>query len=103
MVVERGEELPGRLSQHRGGLRVVDALDEDLVRTHLRRLRNDRPGDHRPSRVRARVGETAPGSADRVLRDLRQRGSIDYEVVSRRSSLYRVLATGRVEQVEMWE
>lgn len=30
----------------------------------------------------------APASADRVLRDLRQRGVIDYENVSRRESVY---------------
>ncbi len=32
----------------------------------------------------------APGSADRILRDLRQRGAVRYSVVSRRESLYRV-------------
>lgn len=39
--------------------------------------------------VTTKVGVTAPGSADRVLRDLRQRGLIDYEVVNRAKSLYR--------------
>jgi len=34
----------------------------------------------------------APGSPDRILRDLRQRGVIDYVVVSRAKSLYRVEA-----------
>jgi cytochrome c551/c552 len=34
----------------------------------------------------------APGSPDRVLRDLRQRGECDYEVVSRRASRYRVIS-----------
>lgn len=38
------------------------------------------------------VGTVAPGSADRVLRDLRQRGAIEYVVVSRAGSLYRVNA-----------
>lgn len=33
----------------------------------------------------------APGSPDRVLRDLRKRGVISYEVVSRSRSLYRAL------------
>ena len=33
---------------------------------------------------------TAPGSADRILRDLRKAGVVDYEVVSRSKSLYRV-------------
>lgn len=31
----------------------------------------------------------APGSADRILRDLRQRGRISYELVSRSQSRYR--------------
>ena len=33
----------------------------------------------------------APASADRILRDLRKRGVIDYEVINRRASFYRVL------------
>ena len=45
------------------------------------------------SELRAHVakecGATAPASADRILRDLRQRGTIDYEV-DRAASLYRV-------------
>jgi hypothetical protein len=42
------------------------------------------------SYVRAKT-TVAPGSPDRILRDLRQQGEIDYEVVSRSKSLYRVL------------
>jgi hypothetical protein len=33
---------------------------------------------------------TAPASADRILRDLRQRGLIGYRVVNRRQSMYEV-------------
>lgn len=33
----------------------------------------------------------APASADRVLRDLRRAGLLDYEVIDRRKSLYRLL------------
>ena len=33
----------------------------------------------------------APSSPDRVMRDLRQRGKINYELVSRPKSLYRAL------------
>jgi hypothetical protein len=36
------------------------------------------------------VGAVAPASADRILRDLRQRGVVDYVVVSRSGSLYLV-------------
>src|SRR4030095_3103600 len=38
------------------------------------------------------TGSTAPGSADRILRDLRKRGIVDYVVVSRRESFYRVVS-----------
>lgn len=46
--------------------------------------------------LRRYVGEqlaepSAPASADRILRDLRQRGVVTYEVVDRRASLYRLL------------
>jgi hypothetical protein len=34
------------------------------------------------------VAPGAPGSPDRILRDLRQRGFISYEVVNRAASLY---------------
>lgn len=35
---------------------------------------------------------TAPGSADRILRDLRRAGVVDYRVVNRAQSLYRVVS-----------
>ena len=38
--------------------------------------------------VSQKVGLCAPGSADRVLRDLRQRGAIDYVCISRSESRY---------------
>ncbi len=34
--------------------------------------------------------ECAPGSVDRILRALRKSGQIDYEVISRRKSHYRI-------------
>jgi len=37
------------------------------------------------------TGVTAPGSPDRVLRDLRQKHVLDYRVISRSESLYEVL------------
>jgi hypothetical protein len=36
-------------------------------------------------------GYVAPASPDRILRDLRQKGVIDYRVVNRRQSLYMAL------------
>lgn len=38
--------------------------------------------------VAATCGETAPASADRILRALRRDGVVAYEVLSRRESLY---------------
>jgi len=37
------------------------------------------------------VSKVAPGSADRVLRDLRQKGVVDYVVVNRAQSRYRIV------------
>jgi hypothetical protein len=37
------------------------------------------------------TGIAAPASSDRILRDLRQRKLVDYEVISRRESLYQVI------------
>lgn len=45
-------------------------------------------------------GYVAPSSPDRILRSLRQQGVIDYEVISRRKSLYRTI--GRNEQLELF-
>lgn len=43
--------------------------------------------------VEERAG-SAPASPDRVLRDLRRRGLVDYRVVSRAKSLYEILSVG---------
>jgi DNA-binding PadR family transcriptional regulator len=40
--------------------------------------------------VEQRCGYVAPGSADRILRHLKQRGLLTYSVVNRAKSLYRV-------------
>lgn len=42
--------------------------------------------------VRRETGILAPASADRILRDLRQKGVIDYRILSRRESLYEITA-----------
>jgi hypothetical protein len=84
---------------------IDDLLDQ---REHLRRVRSrigrsvlafvrgvGVDGEFRAVDLRAHVErecETAPASADRILRDLRGSGHIDYEIVNRRQSLYRVLA-----------
>lgn len=38
--------------------------------------------------VNVRAGQCAPGSADRILRDLRKRKLLDYTVLNRAKSLY---------------
>jgi hypothetical protein len=45
----------------------------------------------------AETGIAAPASADRILRDLRLRGVIDYVVVNRRASLYEVIKVNLTE------
>jgi hypothetical protein len=42
--------------------------------------------------------KVAPASPDRILRDLRQRGLLNYEVIDRRASYYHVLPVGPQEQ-----
>jgi len=52
--------------------------------------------------LRTFVGEearVAPGSADRVLRGMRQKGLLDYEVVNRAQSLYRLKSIGKKKAV----
>jgi len=41
--------------------------------------------------VREQCGRVAPASSDRVLRDLRKKREINYEVTNRRQSLYQFL------------
>lgn len=41
--------------------------------------------------VTAVVGPVAPGSADRVLRDMRQSGEVNYTVLDRKNSQYKLL------------
>lgn len=41
-------------------------------------------------------GYVAPASPDRILRDLRQKGRVNYVVVSRAKSLYRSLPMGQM-------
>lgn len=56
------------------------------------------PGRFRADDLRKAVmleaGLSAPASADRVLRDLRKRGVVSYRVLSRKESLYELVAVG---------
>jgi hypothetical protein len=60
------------------------------ILTFLRAHKRFRADDLRKY-VAETTGIAAPASADRVLRDLRQRKIIDYRVISRRESLYETL------------
>lgn len=82
MSVPGNDEHLGRVS-----VRIANAIVAFCVEQLGRQFHADDLRQY----VRAAVGEIAPGSADRVLRDLRQHGALNYEVVSRSKSLYRVL------------
>lgn len=66
--------------------RIGEAI-KDFCRRHVGQTFH---ADELRQHVRSCVGEVAPDSAGRVLRDLRQRGVIAYQVVNRAKSLYRV-------------
>lgn len=48
--------------------------------------------------VIATTGVAAPASADRILRDLRKRGIIDYVVLDRRLSFYQTNSVAAIEE-----
>ena len=75
--------------RHRIGVAICDALA-----TRLALHRPEFFAEELRREVAARIGKAAPGSADRILRDLRQRGVLDYVVLSRRRSHYRVVRVG---------
>ena len=54
--------------------------------------------------VQARVADIAPGSPCRIQRDMRARGELNYKVVSRKNSHYRVLpqATNPALEAHLW-
>lgn len=54
--------------------------------------------------VEAATGKTAPASADRILRDMRQDGKINYEVTDRAKSLYKLLPLVSVKGADVgWQ
>lgn len=68
--------------------RVSSRIAWAIIR-FCREHRHFHADDLRAAVTRA-TGVAAPGSADRILRLLRQRGVIDYVVTNRRESLYSV-------------
>lgn len=74
--------------------RVTGAIGREILTFLRRRVANGFVEFHADD-LRGAVAAampTAPGSADRVLRDLRRSGIVSYTVVDRRASLYRVVS-----------
>lgn len=72
--------------------RVTGAIGREILKYLRRRVASGFTEFHADD-LRGAVScamPTAPGSADRVLRDLRRHGIVSYEVVDRRASLYRI-------------
>lgn len=73
--------------------RVTGAIGREILKFLRCRMANGFTQFHADD-LRGAVASamsTAPGSADRVLRDLRKSGLVSYTVVDRRASLYRIL------------
>ena len=73
--------------------RVSEKIARHIVDFTRARLSRREPEFHMcdlVEHVQGQVPETAPDSASRILRDLRQRCVIDYIVVSRKNSHYRI-------------
>lgn len=72
-------------------LRAVSARIDDAILEFCREnVGRHFHADDLRRHVDQRCGMTAPGSADRILRDLRKRGDLNYIVVNRAQSLYRL-------------
>lgn len=73
--------------------RVSDRIAEVVVEFCAERIETGRAEFHMDElreAVRLRVGPVAPDSPGRILRDLRWTGRVEYQVVSRKDSRYRV-------------
>jgi len=89
------ESYEERQEQRENLERVSLRVAASVIRFCIERLQRGEPEFHAEDLrtwVIQETGIAAPASADRILRDLRQRGIIQYRVLSRRESLYVVLA-----------
>lgn len=81
------------IEQEENIVRVRQKIGDIIIAFWRERLLINRP-DFRANELseymNAQIPNTTFDSASRILRDLRQRGLIDYEVVSRKDSLYRL-------------
>lgn len=75
---------------------VASRIAEAILDFCTQRTGREFHADDLRRHVTTTVGACAPGSADRVLRDLRQKGAVDYQCVSRAASLYRVQSVNPV-------
>ena len=75
---------------HAENLERVTARIGAIVIEYCRKHRRFHADDLREYVIR-KAGVAAPGSADRILRFLRQHKVLDYKCLSRRESLYEVL------------
>lgn len=77
--------------------RVADKIGAIILRFFSSRLAQGLP-EFRAEQLHAYVSrehKTAPDSANRIMRSLRQGLAVDYLVVSRRESRYRILSVGQ--------
>lgn len=77
-------------------LRRVTNRIGDSVLTFCAKAHRFRMGDL-TEWVRRTVGEVAPDSPGRILRDLKRRGLVNYRLVSRSESLYEMQHAGQGE------
>ncbi len=84
-----------RAAQRRHLRRVSSALATPILAFCAARLASGDATFHMADLVQAVGASASPDSPSRILRDLRQKGAVNYEVVSRRESLYRLMAVTR--------
>lgn len=84
------------MAKNNQGQRIAKAVTE-FVNDHIER---EFTAKDLRSFVLGRVDSVAPGSADRIMRQLRKAGVINYELVSRTQSLYKGLLVVISEPVQ---
>ncbi len=76
--------------------RVTSRIGSIITKFYVNSLKNNNPeffAEELRELVASMVGKVAPGSTDRILRDLRQKNAINYIVLSRSQSLYKFIPT----------
>lgn len=78
------------VSQSANLSRVTARIGESILEFAKSRVGSRFHAGDLHAHVEQATGKCAPASADRVLRSLRQKGLVDYTVISRSDSLYRM-------------